>query len=154
LSQGIQQLKDQSYDARFIFLAPPEIPELERRLQRRGSDDEDKIKQRLMIAERELEQAKVEGFHDKIFVNDDLEATYRNLESYIFGDEDGSNENAEDRADGSTEVANVEVEMVDAEEASKDEVSAPEKAPALGTDNGTPAAEADPGAIESKDFAK
>jgi THO complex subunit 1 len=152
--QGIQQLKDQSYDARFIFLAPPEIPELERRLQRRGSDDEDKIKQRLVIAERELEQAKVEGFHDKIFVNDDLETTYRNLESYIFGDEDSSNANAGDGADGSTEVANVEVEMADSEEALKDEVSAPEEAPALGTENGTPAAEADASAIESKDSAK
>lgn len=152
--QGIQQLKDQSYDARFIFLAPPEIPELERRLQRRRSDDEDKIKQRLVIAERELEQAKVEGFHDKIFVNDDLETTYRNLESYIFGDEDSSNANAGDGADGSTEVANVEVEMADSEEALKDEVSAPEEAPALGTENGTPAAEADASAMESKDSAK
>jgi THO complex subunit 1 len=141
------------YDARFIFLAPTEIPELERRLQRRGSDDEDKIKQRLVIAERELEQAKAEGFHDKIFVNDDLETTYRNLESYIFGDEDGSNENAEDGADGSTEVVNTEVEMADAE-ASKDEVSVPEEAPALGTESGTPAAEADASVIDSKDFAK
>jgi hypothetical protein len=44
--------------------------------------------------------------------------------------------------------------MANAEEASKDEVSAPEEAPALGTENGTPAAEVDPGAIESKDFAK
>ena len=76
------------------------------------------------------------------------------MESYIFGDEDGSNENAEDGADGSTEVANLEVEMADAEEASKDEGSAPEEAAALGAENGTPAAEADPSAIDSKDFAK
>jgi hypothetical protein len=76
------------------------------------------------------------------------------LESYLFGDEDSSNENAGGGADGSTEIANVEVEMADAEEASKDEVSVPEEAPALGTENGTPAAEADPSAIESKDLAK
>jgi predicted metal-binding protein len=34
------------------------------------------------------------------------------LESYIFGDEDGSNENAEDGADGSTDVVNAEVGML------------------------------------------
>ena len=77
------------------------------------------------------------------------------MESYIFCDEDGSNENAEDGADGSTDVVNAEVEMADAEvgaeEALNDEISGPPKeAPALGAENATPAAEA----IESKDFAK
>jgi THO complex subunit 1 len=131
-------------------------------LQRRGSDDEDKIKQRLAIAERELEQAKVEGFHDKVLVNDDLETTYRELESYIFGDEDGNNEpegrNANDEVEASTEVATAEVDMADgevvAEEALKDEGSTPEQTPVLGTENGTPAAEADPGAIENTNPAK
>ncbi|KAG0648438.1 THO complex subunit 1 [Hyphodiscus hymeniophilus] len=82
---GIQQLKDASYAARFLFLQPPNIAELSERLRRRGSDDEDKIKARLEIAEKELQQAKVEGFHDKIFVNDDLQKTYEKLEKYIFG---------------------------------------------------------------------
>ena len=48
------------------------MTELQRRLQRRGSDDEATIEKRLQIAQRELEQAKTEGFHDKILVNDDL----------------------------------------------------------------------------------
>ncbi len=61
------------------------MSELERRLEQRGLDDANKIKARLEIAKEELEQAKVEGFHDMTFVNDDLETTYKNLESYIFG---------------------------------------------------------------------
>ena len=82
--QGIQQLKDQGHSARFIFLAPPDISELEQRLRRRGSMPEEKIKGRLEIATVELEHAKLEGFHDKTFVNDDLEATFIDFEKYIF----------------------------------------------------------------------
>jgi THO complex subunit 1 len=107
--QGIQQLKDQGYAARFIFLQPPDISELSQRLRRRGSDDEDKIKARLEIAEKELEQAKVEGFHDKIFVNDDLQKTYEQLENYIFGKED----DAVEAVDEQSEVVDTELEMTD-----------------------------------------
>lgn len=85
--QGIQQLKDQGYASRFIFIAPPDIATLEDRLKRRGSDDDEKIKQRLEIAPREIEQSQVEGFHDKVIVNDDLDLTYKALEEYIFGQE-------------------------------------------------------------------
>lgn len=112
--QGIQQLKDKGFAACFIFIAPPDISELQKRLRRRGTDDEDKIKGRLEIAEKELEQAKLEGFHDKVFVNDDLSSTYEQLERYIFGAED-------DKADSSvstqnmetSEVVNGDVEMAD-----------------------------------------
>lgn len=93
MRQGIQQLKDQGYAARFIFLAPPDIPTLEQRLQRRGSDEAEKIKQRLEIAQQEIEQSKSTGFHDKIIVNDDLEKSYKALEDYVFGREE-SNEAA------------------------------------------------------------
>ena len=86
--QGIQQLKDNDYSARFIFLAPPNPEELEQRLVKRGTDSEDKIKERLEIAKAELAQSEVEGFHNQIFINDDLEATYKSLEAYIFGDEE------------------------------------------------------------------
>ena len=80
------------------------------RLKRRGSDDEDKIKARLEIAEKELAQAKVEGFHDKIFINDDLQKTYEQLEKYIF---DGEDEIAADEANETSKVVNAELEMVD-----------------------------------------
>ena len=87
--QGIQQCKDIGFAARYVFLAPPgpNLDELEQRLRQRGSDDEDRIKSRLEIAKEEIEASKVEGFHDKILVNDRLDTTYDSLEKYIFGDE-------------------------------------------------------------------
>ena len=52
------------------------------------SDDEDKAKQWLAIAEREPKHAKVEGLRESVLVKDDLETTYRYLETYILGEED------------------------------------------------------------------
>lgn len=95
------------------------MTELQRRLQRRGSDDEATIEKRLQIAQRELEQAKTEGFHDKIFVNDDLETTYKELENYVFGieepDEEPSQLTSSDDKSKLAESANAEIEMVDTE---------------------------------------
>ena len=90
-------------------MQPPNIPELLERLRRRGSDDEDKIRARLEIAEKELEQAKVEGFHDKTFANEDLQTTYDQLEKYIFGHEVTV---AADEGNEESEVFN-EVEMME-----------------------------------------
>ena len=88
-------------------------------MQRRESDDEETIQKRLEIAQRELEQAKAEGFHDRIFVNDDLETTYKKLENYIFGIEQNSEEPSQlppdNEKEKSTEVRSTEVDMVDNE---------------------------------------
>lgn len=95
------------------------MTELERRLQRRGSDDEDTIQKRLEIAQRELEQSKTEGFHDKIFVNDDLETTYKQLENYIFGVEESSEDPSQFASNvvesTPVEPMNTKVDMVDTE---------------------------------------
>jgi hypothetical protein len=53
-----------------------------------ASDDEDKVKQWLAVAGREPEHAKVEGIRDSVLVKDDLETTYRYLDSYNLGEED------------------------------------------------------------------
>jgi len=89
------------------------LTELQRRLQRRGSDDEATIEKRLQIAQRELEQAKTEGFHDKIFVNDDLETTYKELENYVFGIEEPDEEPSQ--LTSSDDKSNAEIELVDTE---------------------------------------
>lgn len=111
------------------------MTELQRRLQRRGSDDEATIEKRLQIAQRELEQAKTEGFHDKIFVNDDLETTYKELENYVFGieepDEEPSQLTSGDDKSKLAESANAEIEMVDTEAS---EPETPLKVDISGTD--------------------
>jgi THO complex subunit 1 len=127
--QGIQQLRDQGYAARFIFLQPPDVAELSERLRRRGSDDEDKIKARLKIAEKELAQAKVEGFHDVIIVNDDLQKTYEQLEKYIFGYDDYTREVEANE----TSALVSEIDMADDADIAKGDVNGhPEKSLNLG----------------------
>lgn len=68
--QGACQIKEKMPEAVTIFLAPPTLEELERRLRGRGTDTEDQIRLRVKNAEKELECA---GRYDHVVVNDDLE---------------------------------------------------------------------------------
>jgi guanylate kinase len=81
--EGVKQVKKTDLNARFLFLAPPSMEELEKRLRSRGTENEDSLQQRLKQAKNELEFSKEEGVHDKIVVNDDLETAYKELESWI-----------------------------------------------------------------------
>ncbi len=86
--QGVKQVKRTPLNARFLFLAPPSIEELERRLRNRGTETEQSIRKRLEQAEKELEFARMEGSHDKVVVNDDLDRAYAEMEEWIMeGDE-------------------------------------------------------------------
>ena len=52
--QGALQVKARQPDAVLVFLMPPSLPELERRLRERKSEDEQKILRRLDIAQEEF----------------------------------------------------------------------------------------------------
>ena len=71
-------------DACSVFIMPPSIEELERRLRGRGTDAEDVILKR--IAKAEFELSKAEAF-DHVVVNDDLkvavDATAAIIEKFI-----------------------------------------------------------------------
>lgn len=79
--QGADQLK-KSYPAETvrIFLAPPSMEELERRLRARGTDSEESIRKRLRNAEWEMTH--LEHF-DQVVVNDDLEKAYFQLSGIV-----------------------------------------------------------------------
>lgn len=66
-----------------MFVAPPSVEVLEQRLRGRGTEDEESLGKRLRQAEREIEYAKVEGVHEKVVVNDDLEKAYQELEEWV-----------------------------------------------------------------------
>jgi guanylate kinase len=70
--------------ARFVFIEPPSVEELESRLRGRGTEKEESIQERLKQAKNEMEYAKTDGAHDLIIVNDDLEKAYADLEAFIF----------------------------------------------------------------------
>ncbi|PYI35068.1 guanylate kinase [Aspergillus indologenus CBS 114.80] len=86
--EGVKQVKRTDLNARFLFLAPPSVEELERRLRGRNTETEESLKKRLAQARNELEYAKEPGAHDKIVVNDDLEKAYAELRDFIV---DGDN---------------------------------------------------------------
>ena len=70
--------------ARYIFIAPPSVEELENRLRGRGTEKEESIKKRLEQATHELEYSQVPGVHDLIIINEDLEAAHKQLEDFVY----------------------------------------------------------------------
>lgn len=76
--QGAMQIHEKRPDAVMIFVLPPSIEELERRLYGRGTESEEKIRKRMETARREL--ACAEKFDYQI-VNDSLDNAVRCLQS-------------------------------------------------------------------------
>ena len=66
--QGAKQVMTMQPDAVSIFIVPPDLDELERRLRGRGTDDEDKLIKRLERAKVELEER--HGY-THVVINDD-----------------------------------------------------------------------------------
>jgi guanylate kinase len=81
--EGVKQVRCAEIPARFVFVAPPSFEELERRLRGRGTEREDSIQARLNQGRLEMEYAQSPGVHDKIIVNEDLEAAYAELEEFV-----------------------------------------------------------------------
>lgn len=84
--QGAFQVRDMIPEAHLVFIEPPSIEELERRLRGRGTEDEKTIQKRMDAAKTEL--ARKEEY-DYCLVNDDLELAVKALVSYV--DEQANN---------------------------------------------------------------
>lgn len=69
--QGARQVRRSDPSARLVFLAPPSVEELTRRLAGRGTEDDDARARRLEVAREEM--AALPEFDD-VVVNDDIEA--------------------------------------------------------------------------------
>ncbi len=78
--QGMQNLRRQRDDVVSIFLMPPSLEELERRLRSRGTDDNEVIELRLKNARHEI--AERHAF-DYIVVNDKIESAASDMEAII-----------------------------------------------------------------------
>ncbi len=76
--QGAKQLRQSFPNGLFVFLLPPNIQELERRLRDRATDSEESIVQRLHNARKELLASKD---FDYWVVNDTLDCAYDRLRS-------------------------------------------------------------------------
>ncbi len=67
--QGAFQIRDLMPETVLIFIVPPSIEELRRRLEGRGSETEEQVAVRMTTAERELELV---GKYDHVVINDDV----------------------------------------------------------------------------------
>lgn len=75
--QGAAQVKESMPESVSVFILPPSIEELEHRLRGRGTETEEKIRERLAASGREIACAQ---FYDYQIVNGgDLEQAYRQL---------------------------------------------------------------------------
>jgi len=68
--QGASQLREKIKDAISVFVAPPSMVELERRLRGRGTDSDEVIAVRLKNAAREMKEA---VHYDHLIANDNLD---------------------------------------------------------------------------------
>lgn len=69
-TQGARQVRARREDACLVFLLPPSLAELERRLRGRGTDRDEEVARRLAIARQEFQAAPL---FDAFVVNDELE---------------------------------------------------------------------------------
>ena len=82
--KGGLQVKKQMDDAILIFIQPPSIAVLKKRLKKRNTESAEIIEGRLKLAEEELKKA---PSYDYQLVNDDLDQAYQVLRSIFIAEE-------------------------------------------------------------------
>ncbi len=75
--QGAAEVLEKRPDAMTVFLLPPSMEELRRRLEGRGTDSTAVVMRRLLIAEHELVQARMYEHH---IVNDNVDKVVKRLQ--------------------------------------------------------------------------
>jgi guanylate kinase len=79
--QGTRQLyKKAADDVVSIFILPPSIAEMKKRIRRRAAEDEMTIKKRLTTAKQELPRWKE---YDYVVINDDLDAAFADIHAIL-----------------------------------------------------------------------
>lgn len=82
--QGGTAIKRKYPDAVCVFILPPSMEELERRLRSRGTDSEDVIQRRMLAARAECERGVAS--YDYLVINDRLEDAFRQLSSILIAE--------------------------------------------------------------------
>jgi guanylate kinase len=79
--QGGQAIKRKHPEAILVFVLPPSMEELERRLRDRKTDADETIRRRMLAARSEIERGIAS--YDYIVVNDDFERAFQELRSVV-----------------------------------------------------------------------
>ncbi|XP_047525538.1 guanylate kinase isoform X1 [Pieris napi] len=81
--EGVKQIKRTDLDPLLVFVMPPSIDELERRLRNRNTEQEDALQKRLEQARHEIEYGKEPGNFHILILNDSIEKAYTELRDFI-----------------------------------------------------------------------
>ncbi|MGF0039246.1 guanylate kinase [Peptoniphilaceae bacterium SGI.131] len=78
--QGAMQVRKCFDNAAYVFVIPPRMADIEERLRKRGTEDEEKIHLRIQNSKTELEQIK---YYDYFLVNDQVDIATDRLDKII-----------------------------------------------------------------------
>lgn len=78
--QGADQIREQGWPHISIFIEPPDLEELQNRLQKRGTDSDEEQQKRLQEARKEMKS--IPKYHYRI-VNDELDSVVNRLNSIL-----------------------------------------------------------------------
>ena len=81
--QGARQLRNQGIPGVFVFILPPSLAELKRRLRGRKTEGKEALEERVKKAQAEISQAR---FYDYWVVNDDLTKARERLKAIVLAE--------------------------------------------------------------------
>ncbi|KAK4297814.1 hypothetical protein Pmani_028179 [Petrolisthes manimaculis] len=81
--QGVIQVKNTDLKAQCVFIRPPSIEDLKKRLLARGTETEESLARRLNVAEKEMEYGALKGNFDLVVVNDEVDQAYQELRAFM-----------------------------------------------------------------------
>lgn len=82
--QGGHAIKRRFPDAVLIYILPPALEELERRLRERKTDSDETIRRRMLAARSEIERGCTS--YDYLVINDDIERAFLELRSVVIAE--------------------------------------------------------------------
>ncbi|XP_059178503.1 uncharacterized protein LOC131957757 [Physella acuta] len=85
---GVKNIKKSDFKPkpRYIFVKPPSIEELRKRLDHRNTETKESLEKRISAAKEAFEYAEQDGAYDHIIVNNDLEVAYKELKDILQSD--------------------------------------------------------------------
>ncbi|XP_011556111.2 guanylate kinase isoform X1 [Plutella xylostella] len=92
--EGVKQVKQTDLEPLLVFVMPPSVEELERRLRARNTENKAALQKRLETARKEIEFGQMPGNFHIVILNDNLDKAYSELRDFIA-------QNFEDKNEGS-----------------------------------------------------
>lgn len=80
--QGARQVRERLPDSTLVFLKPPDMDTLRRRLAARGTESREAIERRLQMAQAEMAEA---DWFDHVVINDDIDAAAEQVARILQG---------------------------------------------------------------------